>query len=172
MTTVRIQNQTESLLMVNGLNIRMDSKDSPNSIAVVQKEDLLNPELAQLINLGLVKKLRKTRKKKSTKKTEIKPKAEVKAKPKAEESEPKEPVTPEEIPYEKNSEVIVSQKDGSIVRSKMVQDITGDKETIFIDRKDDESDNGSDDDISDAFLEADEQADNKEDSDDDAFIEV
>ena len=142
--------------MINALGLRLPGTGSGDNIVHIDENNLLNSEVAVLLKSGLVeivtdkpakKTVKKTTAKKSTKKKSTKKKStKRKSKPK---------VRPEDVPNLKKSSVIVSNRDGELVEKKMVTDITGEKETIFIDEEAEDEDH-------EAFVDNNEGADDKD----------
>ena len=153
--------------MINALGLRLPGTGSGDNIVHIDENNLVNSEIAVLLKSGLVevvtdkpvkKTAKKTTAKKSTKKkttakkttkkktTKKKTTAKRKSKPK---------IKPEDVPNQRKSSVIVSNRDGELVEKKMVTDITGEKETIFIDEEAEDEDH-------EAFVDNNEGADDKD----------
>jgi len=166
MSLIKIRNLSESMFMINALGLRLPGTGSGDNIVHIDENNLLNSEVAVLLKSGLVeivtdkpakKTVKKTTAKKSTKKKTTAKKSTKKksTKKKSTKRKSKPKVRPEDVPNLKKSSVIVSNRDGELVEKKMVTDITGEKETIFIDEEAEDEDH-------EAFVDNNEGADDKD----------
>lgn len=121
MSLIKIENQTDYTFIINSLKITLGGKNttSGRSYALINDDDLSNAELSELIDCGHVC-VEGVKRKKTKENT---------AKRKYTKRILKNPLT---IPYEKNSEVVVTTNDGGIERKRMVSDAT-DRQPIFVD---------------------------------------
>ena len=169
MSLIKIENQTEYTFIINSLKITLNGRDttSGRSYATIDDSNLSNSELSELINAGYVSvgSVDKVAKVKGRKTSNMPKRKYTRRAPK----------NPEAVPYEKNSEVVVTTRDGGVERKRMVGDATG-KEPIFV-----EGFKPDQDDSNDAFIDKKESKPKsktkskskvKSDDSDDSFIEI